>query len=658
MANEKFHNFLKKLYDILYQEKIIKKRASTSKEKLDIINKYFKRLENRHKKARENEHFREILLKFFYKRYIIKEENIPNRYWLKISKSYLDDGYGHINLLNPRSLNEITNRNEHTYDITNSEISTLNTWLNYFISNESEDIPMWAKVWAFLGMQKIGTLKPDKKGYYKRRKNTIYPFVSLNKDILKKCVSYLEAHFNINNESIPPEIDKLINSESFFNIYGTMLNIYCTKELNGNDGIWIKYEHSDKSASERLFNDLQGYNTGWCTATSKTTAYNQLYGKGVFIGGDFYIYYTKDQNGEYKIPRLAILIQNNEIAEARGIEPGEKVEKELVNILEAKLREFPSYDSYKKKVNDVTLLTDIYRKFKITDLTKEELRFIYELDSLIDTFGFDIDPRIKEILANRDLKADLSLAYNCRIDEIGIYPESFNGKKCYYGDIKINEPNLNNFVLPEIVIGNLTLPNLETLNSTALPKVILGSLYAPKVSKTNYLTCPKICKDGINFESLVEFTNITFPRNIIRNHLILGIITSPIPLVFPKTIDGDLILAELVDATNITFPKTVTRSVFLNRLTNPRNVIFPIYIKDSLFLKSLDIEDLVDATLPEHVETIYLKNNQEYTLDELKKLIAIEKAKIDLKLEQQAILENPNKETFALANKRTLEPQN
>ena len=52
------------------------------------------------------------------------------------------------------------------------------------------------------------------------------------------------------------------------------------------------------------------------------------------------------------------------------------------------------------------------------------------------------------------------------------------------------------------------------------------------------------------------------------------------------------------------------------------------------------------------------RNGQVVDFDREKIKIAIEKAKIDLKLEQQAILENPNKETFALANKRTLEPQN
>ena len=62
----------------------------------------------------------------------------------------------------------------------------------------------------------------------------------------------------------------------------------------------------------KLYNSLQGYNTGWCTAGSRETAKEQL------EEGDFYVYYSKDKNGNYTIPRLAIRMSEDEIAEIRG----------------------------------------------------------------------------------------------------------------------------------------------------------------------------------------------------------------------------------------------------------------------------------------------------------------------------------------------------
>ena len=70
----------------------------------------------------------------------------------------------------------------------------------------------------------------------------------------------------------------------------------------------------------RLYNDLQGYNTGWCTAGSKNIARDQICGVSSYDGGDFYVYYTKNKNGDYKIPRIAIRMENDCIGEIRGIE--------------------------------------------------------------------------------------------------------------------------------------------------------------------------------------------------------------------------------------------------------------------------------------------------------------------------------------------------
>ena len=58
--------------------------------------------------------------------------------------------------------------------------------LEYFCSEYSSFYPMWAKVWAFFGMLKIGDYSKDT--YTKRTNKTVSPFVELDPEILAKCM--------------------------------------------------------------------------------------------------------------------------------------------------------------------------------------------------------------------------------------------------------------------------------------------------------------------------------------------------------------------------------------------------------------------------------------------------------------------------------------
>lgn len=144
-------------------------------------------------------------------------------------------------------------------------------------------------------MLNIGTLNENKDGYLKRDERTVNPFVEINSEVLGKCVTYLEQRFN-KQEFLDEEIKKLVDSESFAKIYGTLLLKVKAIKTNGVEGKWVKYNGGSESEAERLYNSLQGYNTGWCTAGSLNTAIEQVCGGDSYIGGDFYVYYSKDEN--------------------------------------------------------------------------------------------------------------------------------------------------------------------------------------------------------------------------------------------------------------------------------------------------------------------------------------------------------------------------
>lgn len=95
---------------------------------------------------------------------------------------------------------------------------------------------------------------------------------------------------------------------------------------------------------------------------------------GSYPGGNFYVYYSLNQTGEYKIPRLAIRMNQDKIGEIRGIASSQNIESEMEEILEEKLKEFPDSNEYKKKVSDMRELTKIYEKYQNNqELTKEKI---------------------------------------------------------------------------------------------------------------------------------------------------------------------------------------------------------------------------------------------------------------------------------------------
>ena len=60
-----------------------------------------------------------------------------------------------------------------------------------------------------------------------------------------------------------------------------------------------KIRCGNKNHAQNLFDSLQNQNTGYCTANACSMAITQV------DGGDFYVYYSKDINGD-TAPRIAI----------------------------------------------------------------------------------------------------------------------------------------------------------------------------------------------------------------------------------------------------------------------------------------------------------------------------------------------------------------
>ena len=521
--------FLNKLYREMHISNEVMHKASPSDTPEEKIRKYISRLEHAHELSKKSEHSLELLKKFYYDKYLIKK--LPESYINLQKKIAREEGYGDI-YVSDETKEKMLNQ------VREDQKSTLDLWIDYFISEDAM-YPTWFKVYAFKGMLGLSTFDKEKQEFGKRTDKTTTPFIDLNMEALSKVYDILKSEVGENNLT-DEEREILSNGESFKKLYTYYLINLDSKIMNNDEteGIWIKYDMG--SDYMPLWESLQGKNTGWCTA-GKETSKNQL------MCGDFYVYYTKDENNEYKNPRIAIRMDGtNKIGEIRGTSINQNLESNMEPILDKKLEEFPDKDKYKKKVHDMKLLTLIEEKHKNNqELSLDDLKFLYELDSRIEGFGYQKDPRIEEIISKRDKRKDISCAYSINEDEIAFSKEEWEENK---DRIKV-------------YYGNLDLRNLTSAEGLELPNTINGDLYLYSLTSAEGLELP----------------------NTIGGDLGLGSLTSAEGLVLPDTINGSLDLRGLTSAEGLVLPNTIKGYLYLNNLASAEGLILPISLFDRVY---------------------------------------------------------------------------
>ena len=616
--NKEEIKFIDRLYRDLYLSDSVEKHTK-SKDKYKRLNEYITYLEEIHNGMISHNHI-DTLKKMYYDKYVIKEEDIPNSYYKHEQEIALERGYGHIEIgsIEKEELNKV---------IINDQKKSLNNWLDYFLNEDSNYIPFWAKYWAFQGMLKLGNFDKEKGKYSKRTKHTISKFADLNREALALSIDTLLKYLDkktINDK----ELEQLIKTGSFQSIYTYTTNKLLSNSQNivkRNYGKWIKYNKGRLEDAKKLAESLQGYNTGWCTA-GESTAISQVCGGDNYIGGDFYVYYTLDENDEYKVPRIAIRMEGNSIGEIRGIASGQNIEPDMEEVVKEKIKDFPDKDEYYKKVSDMEMLTKIYKKHNNNEeLTKEELTFLYELDDEIEGFGYEDDPRVEEILENRDAHSDIAYLINIEkyqvaldademdentvflFDDYNIYTESDLKQSLQYviGDVHVNITNLDEIVLPKIIKGDLLIkylksiknvkfpeevsgvlfmPHVECLNEAILPKK-LGSLWMDELKSTKELNLPEKMEGSLSLSALNSIKKLKLPTELYD--LDLEDLESTEDLMLPKIIKGSLMLNSLKKIENLEFPKRIGMNLQFYSLTYAKDIVFPNYIGINLRLDSL-----------------------------------------------------------------------
>jgi len=496
--------------DIVEHEQKRKKRIGeeVSQKPADKISDWLNVIKQTHTGHRDDSRVLERIQDYYHKTYIIKPEDIPETYFNNQKRLAREQGHGDIEITQEMKaqLSEVIIRDQE---------STLDNWLEYFTSPDSDSYPMWAKYWVFTSMVKLSTFDKEKHTFAKRDKGTVAPFPDLDREALSYVMDVIIK--KVHKEKVEaandnPELKQLLDGANFGKLYAHAIEKVTPSEENellNTNGEWIKYPQG--SDHMPLVNSLQGHGTGWCTA-GESTAQVQL------KGGDFHVYYSYDKNNQPTIPRAAIRMDGSNIAEIRGIAPEQNMDPYIGEVVSKKLAEFPDGKAYEKKSADMKRLTEIDRKnTKKEKLTADDLRFLYQWDSKIEGFGHQNDPRIEEIRDSRDIKTDLSLISGYSQEEISTTQrEALSGKfKFHFGNLYFrNLQSAEGLTLPKTINGDLYLSSLQSAEGLTLPKTINGDLYLSSLQSAEGLTLPKTINGGLYLNSLQSAKGLTLPEMI------------------------------------------------------------------------------------------------------------------------------------------------
>lgn len=522
---------------------------------------------------------------FYYRNYVIKSDNIP--------QSYYDAQLRLAQKSNPK---KVAFTDQEKEEITRNAIidqkRSLDPWIDYFVHGNGRFFPIYEQYWVFQGLQKLGQYDIYTGKFGKRNKNTVYPFPELNEAAVEMTITLMENF--ISDKKVIPGIEDAFYSYNFKALYEYSLKIVLEKaSFKCDEGIWKKYDRG--SDSDILLSELRGKHTGWCVERS---SWSETY----LSESDFYIFYTKDINGNFDDPRLCIRVIGDKAVEVRGIGPFQNIEPEMFSILEEKLSQFDFSDFSEEFVN-MKKLSLVEEKLRMgIDLSKEDLEFLYEVHDIISWFGRSSDPIIKEIIDGRDKYSDLMHIFGVAKDEIALdISQITDNTKVYLGDIiyqgsdgefllsedeEAEEEDAivrDHLIIPEYILGNFslegysgkeTLPKLvsrsfsvfcpDYLRKLSLPEVGIHLSVYGLMAANEIVMSDRACYD-VNFYKLSSVDKINFPK-ILYGSLRLPRLTSADGFVFPRFVSKDVFLPLLFKASNVCMPKIIGGNLHIDNL--------------------------------------------------------------------------------------------
>ncbi|OGH22292.1 MAG: hypothetical protein A3F31_02655 [Candidatus Levybacteria bacterium RIFCSPHIGHO2_12_FULL_38_12] len=365
-----------------------------------------------------------------HNRFVIKPEEVPEAYFDSIKRKHREEGHGDIEIPDDY-------RKELTETLIKDQERSLDNWADYLASDDAK-YPDWLKYFAFRSVLRMGRYDKQKSSFTERTGGTVSPFADLNREALAIVLGDLEKKYpNENARSDPGQSDlqftrrfdiseeakqkyrQALENKNFAKLYALAIEEFKPISeylLRVTEGKWVKYPKG--SDHRKLVDSIAPYGTGWCIR-GEQMAQRYL----VRDQYDLHVYYSNDANGNPVVPRVVMVIdRGSTIAEVRGVEKEENLDAYIGDVVETKLSE-PEFEQqgrlWKKKSTDMRALTSVDRKTKTgVSLDATDLVFLYEINSPIEGFGYQKDPRIAEIRSQRSVDEDMPIVLGCEKAQI------------------------------------------------------------------------------------------------------------------------------------------------------------------------------------------------------------------------------------------------
>lgn len=567
----------------LHMSKLVQKAVTKHKQQTGItltkpndkLNQWLNYLTKISTKAESSPWALEQVKTILNNQFVIKAQDVPESYFELQVKIAKERGHGEKALSSDQKKQLVDT-------VILDQIKSLESWTEYLVSKDTHMYPMWIKYWMFTGMTKLSKYNAQSGQFGNRDKSTVAPFAELNHEALSLIVDQVLKHVNKKSldEINDPEFVKLLSGLNFGKLYGHILfklGAGRNGKFKTNQGQWVIYRQGSDHIS--LVKSLAGHNTGWCTA-GKATAKSQL------DAGDFHVYYSLDEKNEPTIPRVAIRMESQNIAEVRGVAADQNLDSQInqSTVVSSKMKEFGLEGiHFQKKVHDMKMLSLIEAKHSAKiKLSKEEVLFLYEInDKKIQSFGFLADPRIDKIKSERDFDADLVLAFDNKYlryeisTTINEFVLSKGKSKLHLGTLDLGDlRSARKLKLPEYIFGNLYLSGLKTAEGLQLPMTIDGDLRLNGLKSTEGLKLPSTLNGDLHLTGITSAEGLLLPE-VINGSLFLNGLNSAMGLKLPDMLNGYLNLGQLKTTEGLHLPKKINGMLHLQGLTSAKDLKLP-----------------------------------------------------------------------------------
>ena len=400
-------------------------------DRTERIQAYLERLENifLNENLDVRERNIELLKPLIYKNILIKQENFPESYFDFQKKLSKERGLGDVSF----GENE---KSEEIQKVIESQKMSLDAWIDYLTGNDAK-YPTDIKYFVIQGILKLGNFDTVKYSFTQRERSTTASFPEIDRQALSAVMGVLEAkHHNKPTTNYSPELIDLVGrNRSFGDMYALVMRQLDEKMDKSEvlpiiEGEWKVFEKG--SDPQELVESLVGKRSNICIADiGSATRY--------LSEGSVEIYFSNNLSQKPTIPRIAIAIKEDiGVYEVRGTyNKNEDIDPyiEESSILSDRLKSIKNGESFANKDKCMKEMTKLYNKCFVVDrktgektylnpiLTKDDLQFLYEVDSNIEGFGYKKDPRIEEIKSKRNLQEDLPIIFECEPSQIALKKE-------------------------------------------------------------------------------------------------------------------------------------------------------------------------------------------------------------------------------------------